>query len=80
MIRSFFAWVYNWITVLAGIVSGALAFGMPFLGDVLSLFDTIGVVDLTPFGISTATALKITSTVALLKGLHAWWMSRRAVA
>lgn len=79
-VRNFFKWVYNWITVIAGVVTGALAFVVPFMGDALRVFDIFVGVNLAPFGISAETAAAITSTVALLKGLHAWYLSRAAAS
>ena len=69
-IYAFLAWVYNWVTVLVGIVAGALYF-------VPDLLELVGVVDFAAFGISAATAAKITSGVALAKGLIALFQSRR---
>ena len=77
-VRAFFRWVYSWITVLAGIVSGALAFVPDMLNQLLTAIDAAGIVDFTTFGISSSTAAKITFGVAAAKGFVAWWNSRRS--
>lgn len=75
MMREFFQWVYNWVTVIAGIVAGALSFGVEYLNIILSFTDALGIgtIDLTAIGISTTTAAAITTSVALVKGFVAWW-------
>lgn len=83
MLRKAAAWIYNWITVLTGIVTGFLAFVMPMIGDLLNLLDVMGPIDPTqwPWTILSATTMaKVTGAVALLKGLHAMYLAQKAAA
>lgn len=61
-------WVYDWITVLT-----ASLVGLPSL--LLQLLNYVGYVDLTPF-VGPEKALKIITTVALVKGLLAFLESQ----
>jgi hypothetical protein len=68
--KTFFRWVYDWITVLT-----ASLVGLPSV--LLDLLHFVGAVDLTPF-VGSETALKIVTGVALAKALLAFMESRRA--
>lgn len=69
MLKTFGAWVYNWVTVITGLIVG----GLTFLPDLLN--DLLGV-DFTPiFGPDHAA--KIVTVVAILKALTALWQHRR---
>lgn len=70
-VEAFLAWVYNWVTVLTGIVAGFVSYGL----DALSAI--VGSTDITPL-LPPDKALKIITAVALLKGLHAFYLSRKA--
>lgn len=69
-LRALGAWLYTWATVIAGVVVGGLSCAF----EAISALDGI---DLTPV-LPPAYALKITTGVAIAKGLHAWVASRRA--
>lgn len=69
MIKRFFAWVYNWVTVIAGLVVGALSVVPDLLTGLLS-------VDFAPL-IGPTRAAQIVAVVAILKALIAIWQSRR---
>lgn len=70
MIKRFLAWVYNWVTVITGLIVAALS----VLPDLLT--GLLGV-DFTPlFG--PTRAAQIVAVVAILKALTALWQNRRA--
>ena len=76
--RRFMSWVYNWITVMVGVATGALAFLPDLITQSLSFLDIVGIgTIIAPLSISAETAAKITSIVALVKGILAWYQSRR---
>lgn len=64
----FCRWVYDWITVIT-----ASLVGVPSM--LLQLLNYVGYVDLAPF-VGPEKALKIVTTVALVKGLLAFLESQ----
>ena len=70
-------WLYDWATGIVGTVTGALALLPQMLSDALNLLDVFGAVDLTQWGISPLTAARVTTVVAVAKGLHAYYSHRR---
>lgn len=66
--KKFCRWVYDWITVIT-----ASLVGVPSM--LLQLLNHVGYVDLTPF-VGPEKALKIVTTVALVKGLLAFLESQ----
>jgi hypothetical protein len=70
-LKSLAAWLYEWATVVAGVVVGGLSAGLDFL-------DSITGIDLTPL-LPPAHAAKIITGVAVAKGIHAFYRSRKAV-
>lgn len=68
-IKKFGAWLYNWATVVAGIIVGGLSYGLDALDAIT------GTTDLTPI-LPPDQALKIVTLVALIKGAHAYYKSR----
>lgn len=69
-IKSFFKWIYNWITVITGLVVGALA----MLPDLLT---SLSGVDFTPI-VGPAWAGRIVVIVAVTKALIAFIRSKTA--
>jgi hypothetical protein len=69
-IKSFFKWVYNWITVITGLVVGALA----VLPDLIM---SLSGVDFTPI-VGPAWAGRIVVIVAVLKAIVAFIRSKTA--
>jgi hypothetical protein len=69
-IKAFFAWVYDWITVIA-----ASLVGVPSM--VLELLDMLGGTDLTPI-LPPEQAVKIITFVAIVKAICAWAVKAKA--
>lgn len=68
-LKAFGRWVYNWVTVITGLIVGALS----VLPDLLT--GLLGV-DFSPlFG--PTRAAQIVAVVAILKAILAFWQSRR---
>lgn len=70
MIKRSLAWVYNWVTVITGLIVGALS----VLPDLLT--GLLGV-DFAPL-VGPTRAAQIVAVVAILKAVIAFWQSRRA--
>lgn len=70
-VKMVLAWVWNWVTVLTGMVVGFLAYGFDAFNAI------IGTADITPL-LPQASALKIITAVAILKGVVAYYQSRKA--
>jgi len=68
-LKAFVAWLYNWITVVSGIVLG----GLSMLPDFL---DAIGAINLTPI-LPPAYAAKIITAIAVVKAVAAFIQSRK---
>lgn len=68
-IKAFFKWVYNWITVIVGIVMGFMAIG-------LQIFDQLTGIDLTSF-VTHQRAVQITTAVAVAKALVSTYNARK---
>jgi hypothetical protein len=71
MIKRFLAWVYNWVTVLTGLIVGALSVLPDLLNGLLG-------VDFSPL-VGPTRAAQIVAVVAILKAVLAFWQHRRAV-
>ena len=69
-VKSWAAWLWNWITVITGSVVG-------FLYVAFDLISAIGGDHLVPF-FGADLALKIVSGVAIAKGAIAYFQSQRA--
>lgn len=69
-IKEWAAWVWNWITVITGIIVG-----LPSV--FFDLLDTISSVDLTPL-LPTEYAARIIAGVAVAKALYGFYRSRTA--
>jgi len=63
-------WIYNWVTVLTGIIVGGLA----FLPDLLMSFTGI---DLSPL-VGPTRAAQIVAGTAIAKAVVSVWQSKRA--
>lgn len=72
-------WLYNWATVITGIVTGVLALLPSMIDATFSALNIIGPVDLTQWGIDPLTAARITTAVAIFKGLHAFYRYRQTL-
>lgn len=70
MIKRFLTWTYNWVTVITGLIVGALS----VLPDLLT--GLLGV-DFAPL-VGPTRAAQIVAVVAILKAVIAFWQSRRA--
>lgn len=68
-LKAFFAWVYNWVTVLTGIIVGALA----MLPDMLTNLTGI---DLTPI-MGPHRAAQIVTGTAIAKAVIAVYRSKK---
>jgi hypothetical protein len=69
-IKAFFKWVYDWITVLAGVLAGVPAVLLQFL-------DQLGGTDLSPL-FKPEYAMRIVAAVAIIKAVCAMIESRRS--
>lgn len=69
MFKTFLAWVYNWVTVIAGLTVGALSVLPDLLNGLLG-------VDFSPL-VGPTRAAQIIAVVAILKALTAFWQHRR---
>lgn len=74
--RAFGKWLYEWATVITGVATGALSLLPDMLTDLFNLLDVFGAVDLTQWGISPLTAARVTTVVAVTKGVHAYYRHR----
>lgn len=70
-LKAFMAWVYSWVTVLTGLVVGFVSYGLDTFNAI------VGSTDITPL-LPPESALKIVTAVALIKGMHAFYLSRKA--
>lgn len=68
-IKAFGAWVWNWVTVIVAAATGSIA-------TIIDLLDNIGAIDLTAF-FDSETALRITTVVAIVKGVYAFYASKK---
>lgn len=69
-LKAFFAWVYNWITVITGIVVG-------FLTSLPDLVMSLAGVDFSPI-LGPSRAAQIVTVVAVVKAIVAFYQSRKA--
>lgn len=69
MIKAFFKWVYDWVTVLAASLVGLPSVTLDFL-------TSVGAIDYSPL-VGSDKALKIVTTVALIKGICAFAINAR---
>ena len=70
-VSAFFRWLYEWVTVIVAAAVGVLSEGIDILNAI------VGSTDISPL-FSPATAVKIVTAVAILKGIHAWYQSQKA--
>lgn len=68
MLKRAVKWLYDWATVLTATIVGSVS-------TAFELLDVFSVVDLTTI-LPPETAVKITTGVAIAKGLHAFIVSR----
>ena len=69
-LKAFFAWVYNWITVITGIVVG-------FVSMLPDLLMSLAGIDFSPI-LGPSHAAQIVTGVAILKAVVAFYRSRTA--
>lgn len=72
MIKSFFKWVYDWVTVIT-----ASLVGLPSV--LLSFLDSVGAINMAPL-VGPDLALKIVTVVALVKGICAFLLTLKKPA
>lgn len=70
MIKRFLTWIYNWVTVITGLIVGALSVLPDFLTGLLG-------VDFAPL-VGPTRAAQIVAVVAILKAIIAFLQSTRA--